>query len=161
MKEYDYRNAGVYFVTICTKDRKHILSTIKDDDIDNGVGATSGRPFSPRLTTVGTLVENAVKNISTHYPNAQIDDYVIMPNHVHLIITLQATQDGGPPMAAPTLGRIVNQFKGAVSKKAGKKIWQKSFYEHIIRDASDYDEKMKYLYENPLRWHYDELYTKS
>ncbi len=61
-------------------------------------------------------------------------------------------------MAAPTLGTVINQFKGSISKQVGVKIWQKNFYEHIVRDASDYDEKMKYVYENPIRWRYDELY---
>lgn len=64
-------------------------------------------------------------------------------------------------MVAPTVSRVINQFKGVVSKKAEKAIWQKSFYDHIIRNREDYEEHLKYINENPVRWYYDELYIEK
>ncbi len=170
LPEYDY-TAGTYFVTVCVANRAHILSVISDESgvgatsgrppcamVPNGVGATMGRPFSPIVTPIGQIVQTAIHNIPVRYPDVQIDEYVIMPDHVHIILTL-SPQKSGRPMVAPTLQRIIQHFKAYVSKRVGSSIWQKSFYEHIIRDASDYDEKMKYLYENPMRWYYEKIDT--
>ncbi len=148
LHDYDY-TVGTYFITICTANRVRILSTVAD----SGVGANIIRPFSPILTDIGEIVKSTVEDIPTHYPNVQIDDYVIMPDHVHIILSLSLANHGRT-MFAPTLQRIIKHLKGSVTKKIGSSIWQKSFYEHSIRDASDYDEKMKYLYENPMRWCY-------
>ncbi len=64
-------------------------------------------------------------------------------------------------MAAPTIPMFVNQYKGFVTKQVGRPIWQKSFYEHIVRNKRDYQTHLRYIHENPLRWHHDELYTKK
>ena len=67
----------------------------------------------------------------------------------------------GRPQVAPTVDRMVKQFKGAVTKKIGFPIWQKSFMEHVIRNRQDYEEHVNYIYKNPLRWYYDELYAEE
>ena len=64
-------------------------------------------------------------------------------------------------MVAPTMSRVIKQLKGYVSKQTENALWQKSFYDHIIRDRKDYEEHVKYIYENPIRWCYDELYTEE
>ena len=74
-----------------------------------------------------------------------------MPDHLHLLIIIHSGVDGRP-MVAPTVGNIVRQFKGCVTKRIGKSIWQKLFYDHVIRNSKDYDETVKYIYENPMRW---------
>ena len=73
-----------------------------------------------------------------------------MPNHIHLMLVLN--NDSGRPQVAPTLSRIIQQFKGSVSKKIGKSIWQKGFYDHIIRDEIDYFRHLQYIEENPAKW---------
>lgn len=87
----------------------------------------------------------------------KLDNYVIMPNHIHMLI---AIDDCGRTLFAPTISRIVKQFKGVVTKQIGKSIWQRSFYDHIIRDEQDYVEKWNYIENNPARWLDDDLYVK-
>ena len=62
------------------------------------------------------------------------------------------------PQVAPTLERMVKQFKGAITKKIGCSIWQKSFIEHIVRNQNDYETRLNYMYNNPMRWYYDKIY---
>ena len=86
--------------------------------------------------------------------------YVIMPDHLHIMVVI-SYDEYGRTQFAPTLDRMVKQFKGAVTKKVGKSIWQKSFLEHVIRNKNDYETRMNYIYKNPLRWFYDKLYTEE
>lgn len=148
---YDYSSEGLYFVTICAKDRRNLFSRIS-------VGAAIGRPPKTELTACGRAVQSAVESIPMHYENTSIDHYVIMPNHIHFIIKIGNT---GQPTAAPTLSRIVNQFKGYVTKQTGNSIWQKGFYDHVIRDEDDYLTKANYIENNPAKWAEDELYTED
>lgn len=140
LKDFDYSQSGAYFITICTKDKKSILSQIKFDT------------YETKLTSIGIVVENSIKNISKKYPNAFIDSYVIMPNHVHLIIFIANGYDN------ISVSTIIQQFKGYTSKQVQNSIWQKSFYDHIIRDERDLFTKRKYIEENPLKWKSDGLY---
>ena len=84
-----------------------------------------------------------------------IKKYVIMPNHIHLIIMISNVIDGRPE-DAPTVSRIMQQFKGAVSKKVGFPVWQKSFFDHVIHSEQEYAEVWRYIDENPLKWQEDE-----
>ena len=83
-----------------------------------------------------------------------------MPNHLHIMVVISA-DEYGRPQVAPTVERMIKQFKGAVTKKVGKPIWQKSFIEHVIRNKEDYETRSNYIYENPLRWHFDECYIEE
>ena len=85
---------------------------------------------------------------------------MIMPNHIHLLLRVCA-DEYGRPLVAPTMSRVVKQLKGVVSKQVGISIWQKSFHDHIIRNREDYEEHLRYIYENPIRWCYDELYAEE
>ena len=82
-----------------------------------------------------------------------------MPNHIHLLLTI-GSDEYGRPMVAPTMSRVVQQLKGYVAKRIGHSVWQKLFHDHIIRNREDYDEHVKYILENPMRWQYDDLYSK-
>ena len=82
-----------------------------------------------------------------------------MPDHIHLLLLIHA-DDCGRPMVAPTISRVVQQLKGYVTKNIGVSLWQKLFFDHIIRNRQDYEEHVKYILENPLRWHYDKLYSE-
>jgi REP element-mobilizing transposase RayT len=148
LRDYDYSQGGVYFITICTKNKNPILW-------DSNVGTTIGRP---PLSIQGQIVDNAVNGIQTIYPSAEIDKYVIMPNHVHLLIRLfdndwQAT-------TVTKISMIIQNFKGYVCKQIGAKIWQARFYDHIIRNEQDYLACWKYIDENPLKWQDDELFEE-
>lgn len=140
---YDYSNYGAYFITICTKDRKEILSQIS-------VGANIVRP-NTILTDIGKIVDEAIKNIHNHYNAVFVDNYVIMPDHIHLLLRIENSQDGRT-MFAPTIDRVIKQTKGYISKQIGFPIWQKSFYDHIIRNEEDYNEIYQYITDNPLKY---------
>ena len=152
MPGYDYSQNGAYFVTICTKDRKCVLSKINAP-----VGAVIGRPPSVRLLNYGDVVNDAIIGIQEHYSGVFVDKYVIMPNHIHLIIIIDRTS--GRPMTAPTLSWIINQFKGIVAKRIGHSIWQRSYYEHVIRNDKDYLAAWQYIDGNPAKWADDEYYN--
>ncbi len=124
------------------------------------VGARIARPCATNLTEIGIIVDNAIQNIPDIYPSVVVEEYVIMPNHIHIILRIRADKYGRP-MAAPTISRVINQLKGYVSKQVGYPIWQKLFYDHVIRNKKDYDRCVKYIYENPTGWFYDELNPES
>ena len=105
------------------------------------------------------MVDKAIQRIPFAYPALSLESYVIMPNHIPLLVRVCA-DEYGRPLVAPTMSRVIQQLKGNVSKQAEIGIWQKSFYDHIIRNREDYEEHLRYIYENPLRWHHDELYTE-
>ena len=139
-------------MTLCTAERHNYFW--------KNVGATIGRPQDVELSSYGKIVDDAINNISNIYPAVSVEEYVIMPDHVHLIIFFRADENGRP-MVAPTLSRVVSQLKGYVTKCAGRPIWQKLFFDHIIRNGLDYDEHVKYILENPINWKCDELYSEK
>lgn len=145
LKDYDYSSTGVYFVTVCTKDRENILW--------EDVGTTNGRPSEIKLSIYGKIVDDAINNIHNIYPCVTVDHYVIMPDHIHLLLSIHSVEDGRP-MVVPTINRMVNQMKGYVSKQIGHSVWQGRFYDHIIRNRDDYVEHVKYIRENPMRRYY-------
>ena len=135
LREYDYSQNGAYFVTICTYQKRHTLAKI----IDRGIQETP----EIVLTEVGNIAESFLKSIPG------IDKYVIMPNHIHMIII----KNNGKPLASD-----IRSFKGLSSKKAGYSIWQDYYYDHVIRDEADYQIKWKYIDDNPAKWASDEYY---
>lgn len=142
LKNYDYSLSGAYFITICAKDRKAVLSNIV-------VGASIARPKEIRLTEYGIIVETAILNIPKYYPAISVDNYVIMPDHIHLLLQINSDNDGRP-MVAPTISRVIQQMKGYVTKRIGFSIWQKSYNDHIVRGKDDYESIWEYIEHNPL-----------
>jgi putative transposase len=143
IKDYDYSSNGVYFVTICTKDRRNLFWN---------VGAACSRQHAISLSLIGLSVDEEIKGISGIYHNVFIDKYIVMPNHVHMIIVIDCADNSGRLKDAPTISRIVQQFKRAMSKKTGFSLWQKSFHDHIIRNEQDYLEIWDYIDTNPAKW---------
>ena len=94
-----------------------------------------------------------------HYPAISVDHYAVMPNHIHLLLQIQ-TDSNGRPMVAPTISTVVQQFKGVVTKQIGQSVWQKLFYDHVIRNQQDYDEIWKYIDNNPAKWKEDCFYKE-
>jgi len=144
---YDYSDAGFYFVTICVKDRENLLGSVV-------VGANCVRP----TPNVGIIVDAEIDRLSRVYSDVSVDKYVVMPNHVHLIIRIE---NDGRTQFAPTISRIIKQFKGSITKQLGYSIWQRSFYDHIIRNDVDYTRICQYIDENPSRWSEDEYYSRG
>ena len=124
-----------------------------------------------QLTKIGNFVDETISSMNTAYQNFSIDKYVIMPNHIHLIIFID---DFGRLEIAPTNGRrtevattmpsipnIVRFLKSNVTKLVGVSVWQKLYYDHIIRDENDYLRIGDYILNNPSNWITDEYYTQS
>ncbi|MBO5938200.1 MAG: transposase, partial [Clostridia bacterium] len=112
------------------------------------------------LSSYGKIVDETINNISKIYPSICVDQYVIMPDHIHLLVRI-LSDEHGRPMVAPTMSRLVQQMKGYATKRIGVSIWQKLFFDHIIRNREDYEEHLRYIYENPIHWQFDKLYTEE
>ncbi|MBE5756393.1 MAG: transposase [Clostridiales bacterium] len=151
LQNYDYSSCGAYFITICTLNRRNYFW--------NNLEKNNNLTQNFELSKYGKIVDTAIQNISLFYPSLTLDSYVIMPNHIHLLLFI-CSDENGRPMVAPTISRVINQLKGTISKQIGVSIWQKSFYDHVIRNNQDYEKHLQYIYENPMRWQYDELYVE-
>lgn len=149
LPNFDYSSPGAYFITVCTKDHKCILGHI--------VGASIARPPTVQLSDYGRIVEKAIREIPEHYPAIAVDHYTVMPNHIHLLLQIN-TDENGRAMLAPTVSVVVQQLKGAVSKRIGRSIWQKLFHDHVIRGEKDYLKIWEYIETNPARWKEDCFY---
>lgn len=146
---YDYSNNGAYFITICVKDKRELLW-------NNAVGAILNRPM---LSEYGLVVEEAINVIPLYYPMITVDKYVIMPNHVHIILLINTNYNNdGRLRIAPTISTIIQQTKRRASKQIGISLWQKSFHDHIIRGESDYQKIWQYIDTNPQKWSEDCYY---
>lgn len=149
---FDYASPGAYFITICTKDRKNLFWA--------DVGASIARPYNPQFTRYGSIVKEAIYNISTCYPAISVDHYAIMPNHIHLLLQIN-TDENGRPMVAPTISQVIQQLKGIVTKQIGWSIWQKLFHDHVVRNEKDYLKIWEYIEHNPSRWKEDCFYLEE
>lgn len=149
LTEYDYSTPNTYFITICTGNRRNLFWM--------DVGAVIDRPKNVPLTDLGIIVRQSVEDIPKHYPAISVDHYVIMPNHIHLLLQIH-TDSNGRSMIAPTISTVVRLMKGTASKQAGFSLWQKGFHDHVIRNDKDYQEVWNYIEGNPGKWAEDTLY---
>ena len=152
LPSYDYSEAGDYFLTACTKGRKPILSSVGRDDL--------GAPCVT-LTRYGTIAEKFILTIPKTYDNVFLEKYVIMPNHIHLLLRLADTHvDGAPGSSRPTqmVPRIISALKRLSNQAAGKNLWQTSYYDHVVRNESDHLRIWDYIDTNPAKWQEDEYY---
>ena len=160
LREFDYSTPGAYFITFCTYDRRNTLSRI--------VGAIHESPESC-LTACGVIVDEVIRSISDHLP-VTIDRYVIMPNHVHLIVMISEEDVRRAIRESPLQGRsIVSKLVGYIKMNASKAIrqqygdvtvWQRGYHDHVIRNQADYEMIAKYIHENPFRWELDKFYSE-
>ena len=197
LENYDYSSAGAYFVTICTQNRRCVLSRIVGRGLAPAI--TSGIEY----TLFGKIAEEQLLLLEKRYPCLTVEQYSIMPNHIHAILILANEAAGASPRPTrmneaagasprptimdivcaykslttreneaagasprPTIMDIVCAYKSLTTRECKKngfdgKLFQTSFYEHIIRGQEDYDEIAKYIYENPMQWYCDELYAED
>jgi len=151
LQGYDYSTPGAYFITICIKDRKQLLSKIVGDDAY----------IVPQnnLSQIGLICNKYINNINIKYENVTVDKYVIMPNHIHLIIFLHGTMRASSP--TKNIETIIRSFKTMVTKEIGYSIWQRSYHDHIIRNEKDYQKIWEYIDTNPLKWELDCFYNSE
>jgi len=183
LREYDYSQKGMYFITICTHERKNILSKIIRENIileqnkkmksNTTIGAHCMCPenLKIKLTEIGRIVEQEIVKTSEMRRNIKIENYVIMPNHVHMIISIKSK---GTLQCAPTFEKfgtstsnsipeIIRAIKGRVTRELNKKynkdikLWQRNYYEHVVRNEKELQVTMEYIEYNPFNWKTDPL----
>jgi len=168
LASYDYSLPGAYFVTICTHDKKHLFGTV------------DGEEMKPNC--LGDIVAQAWADLPNHFSHAKLDEFVVMPNHVHGILFIEGTEKVGVTDKAdatdkaslvPTnrgrfghpgrgsLSTIIGAFKSRATREIRAvrpdiiSVWQSRFIEHVIRDDEDLYNHRRYVRENPMRWHLD------
>ena len=163
MPGFDYSQPGAYFITVCTRNRACILGDVTEGKL--------------RLSAAGRLAQAAWKELPQHYPHVHLDAWTVMPNHVHGIAILKSDSVdhvgansvghvGAGLKPAPTqrhgLPEIVRAFKtfsarhiNALQETVGTALWQRNYYEHVIRDEEALDRIRQYIADNPARWHED------
>ena len=151
LHEFDYNSTGAYFITICVENRQRLLSRIVGGDVLDA-------PYSIELLPCGEIADKYIRQIGDFYNEIKVDRYVIMPDHIHILLLVGnsgASRTSPPTKQHSTVSRFVSTFKRFCNKEYGCNIWQRHFYDHIIRDREDYEKHLVYIHENPLRWHYD------
>ncbi len=141
LKTFDYAGGGVFFVTICTRNKEKIFGSVVD-----------GEQACVDLTELGIIAKTSMLSIPDAYSGVTLINGVVMPNHIHLLLQISEN-------AQVSLLTIVRSFKTIVSKLWGQTVWQRSFYEHIIRNEQDALRCWKYIDENPKKWTLDKYYA--
>ena len=134
LKNFDYSSPNYYFITICTRNKACIF----------------GKPG--KLNPWGIIAETLLTEIEGHFDHVRVDKYVIMPNHVHMILALEGSNAG--------ISQIMGQYKSSVTRKIREtspqqQIWQTSFHDHVIRNQKDYERIWLYIHSNPQNWNKD------
>ena len=151
LPEYSYSLPGSYFLTLCTRNRVPFFCRISGFD-------SEGLPKREMLPN-GKLVEQHIRDIPKHYPDVSIDHFVIMPNHIHLLLSV-GTANGAPRSSRPTelVPRIIAAMKRLTNKASGQKLWQDGYMDHVIRNEKDFLAHWDYIEHNPFRWAEDPYY---
>lgn len=152
---FDYSQIGWYFVTVCAQDRRCLFGKI-----------VNGNMY---LSPLGHIVNWELVKLRLKYPKIKLDDYVIMPNHLHFIIDLNnGREDPAPTLKhQPTLGQIIGYYKYSTTKQFNVnnyqiiQIWQRNYYEHIVRNENDLNRIREYISNNVINWQHDKLHSHS
>ena len=153
LREYDYNTPGAYFLTLCVENRKCVLSRIV------GTGVLDGP--SIELLLYGKIAAKYIDQLNDFYDNLSVECYVIMPNHIHILLRVLEgpSRTPVPTIQNSAVSRFVSTFKRFCNKEYGQNIWQSRSYDHVIRDQADFDRQLQYIYENPFGWAKDELFV--
>ena len=169
LKGYDYSKPGAYFITLCTSDHQCSLGRMENDRI--------------KLLPVGEMVTKFWNEIPQHFEQVELDEYIIMPNHIHGILIIKKYNQVGvqnfEPLHDPnhrqinryqhviphSIGSIVRSIKSAVTHWCRQNgfpnfRWQRNYYDHIIRDEKELDRIRKYIKQNPKKWQIDDDHPK-
>ena len=157
LKGYDYTQEGAYYVTVCVQDRKCRFGNIQE-----------GKMI---LNDAGTVVNDVWQWLGEQYGYVELDEFIVMPNHIHGIICINDAGRGGsrtaPTMKIKPLGQLIGAFKTVSTKQinmrrqiSGDQLWQRNYYEHIIRDEPDLIRIREYIINNPAQWEQDDYYVK-
>jgi REP element-mobilizing transposase RayT len=156
LKGYDYGLNGAYYITICSYQKQYLFGEIVEGNMERNL--------------LGDTVEAVWYRLPLHFKFIELDAFIVMPNHIHGIIVIQnqalekAAHDSQYPHGTmpESLGAIVQNFKSISTRKINflcgdrLKIWQRNYYEHIIRNENSYQKIRQYILDNPRNWEQDE-----
>lgn len=171
LQNYNYSENGAYFITICTKDKKQTLGKIVGDGILDvpPCNVVYKDNVYVKLSEFGKIVNQSIEYLHQHNNNVSVEKYVIMPNHIHLIITVHSAQGtSGKPSPTMTIintrqneiiPKFVSALKRFTNKQCATDLWQRSYIDHVIRNNQDYLKHLEYIENNPLKWKLDKYYV--
>ena len=156
LEGYNYSAPGAYFVTICTLEKRCILSSII---VGEGLA-----PPAVHLSEIGKIAEQQLLALPERFPALEIINYVLMPNHIHILLMLRETEKTGGASPSPTVSTIMGAYKSLTTRLArpflpGQHLFQRSFHEHVIRGERDYREIRVYIETNPAGWAGDRYFA--
>ena len=173
LKNYDYSSNGMYFVTICAQNREMLFRRIvgaalrgRPDDDSNRIDKADGRPDDDDngFASPDQMITKWLMETENKFLGVRIDKFVVMPNHIHFIVDLQGGHVG-PPLPeivewfkTMTTNEFIRKVKSGLYPPFDRRIWQRDYFEHIIRDEADYQRIWKYIDDNPARWEEDRYY---
>ena len=149
----DYKHMGVYFITIGTEPRKNYFW--------QNPNVKYATPDAVELNEQGKIAAEVILQIPEHYSYVSVDSFVIMPDHIHMLLRFCMGEEANDASHRKSISVVINQMKGQITKRIGRSIWKHSFYDHVIRNDNDYEETMKYIYLNPMRWYYKYVHGKN
>ena len=164
MKNWNYNSNAVYHITICVQDRHEMLGKVVGRDAPGAPSSTENTTNTPsiELSEYGKIVFDEIEETKSHYPDITVDNFIVMPNHIHILIRINR-EDGAPRASRPTtalIPRIITVLKRKTNKAYGFNMWQDSYHDHIIRDEAEYQRIWQYVESNPERWEQDEYNNK-
>ena len=177
LQGFNYGTPGTYFLTICSFQRQKIFGNVlmRHGKRRTGDGAPYGAEHigvdvghtvlgvpcaEVFLSEIGKIVDKHIKNLPLHYADVIIDNYVVMPNHIHILMSLKNEETRSYQRKNERIPRIVAAFKRFTNNATNRCIWQNSYHDHIIRDVQDNIDHYNYIDNNPLRWTEDKYYTE-
>lgn len=146
LPNFDYSSHAVYYLTVCTKDRKPLLSNISQ---------SSDGEVTVQFTCQGTVVDQVIRRIPEVYESITLISYVIMPDHIHLIVGIGIHDDPKNKSSAEksiSIPTIIKSLKRVSNKETGKNLWQNRYHDHVIRSMDELFTKIQYIETNPLRY---------
>jgi len=173
LASFDYNEDFRVFITICTKERRCMLARIVGTGVLDGPSKGDESGSRVELFRCGIIADQVICQMDSFYEHISVDEYVIMPNHIHLLVSFSSKSDscvkGGPSgTPVPTefsiqnsqLSKFVSTFKRFCNKEYGENFWQYRSYDHRIRDNDDLIKHINYIRSNPEKWKSDRLYTE-
>ncbi len=155
LKGHDYSSAGVYFITVCVKDKAELLShiTLSKDEISVPKN---------ELLWHGEVAEKYIRQMSDFYDDIKIEKYIIMPNHIHFLVRIYATDEEavGKNVQHSLIAKLIGTFKRFCNREYGENIWQRSSHDHVVRNDEEYAKVWNYIEYNALKWQQDRYYIK-
>ena len=162
MKQKDYSDAGYYFVTICVGNRECVFGKVQDTEM--------------QLNEWGEIAAQCWADIPAHFPDVEIDEFIVMPNHIHGIVVVKKDDNdvGNADLRSlqktdrtkMKLSKVIHGFKSSVTRKIRKQSdhyfsWQTSFHDHIIRDTEELEKIQHYIIFNASKWRDDDFFVQS